>query len=178
MGQCGYGIPTQERLKTHLQGTQTLSDASRILLMGAPSPLELEMTQSYCGTLPPEDTKRHSRDYTHIVDSIAYSLDGAGLASGSIDGTVRLWNTDSRKLITTLTGHAGYVWSVAYSPDGKTVASGGSDNTIRLWDVATGESKRTLTGHTGSVRNVAYSPDGSVLASGSDDHTVLIWDLT
>ena len=81
-------------------------------------------------------------------------------------------------MITTLTGHAGYVWSVAYAPDGKTVASGGNDNTIRLWDVEAEELKRTFTGHTGSVRNVAYSPDGSILASGSDDHTVLIWDLT
>jgi hypothetical protein len=71
-----------------------------------------------------------------LVHSVAFSLDGKTLASGSYDGTVRLWDVASRTALETLQGHTDVVQSVAFSPDGRTLASGSSDGTVRLWDVA------------------------------------------
>ena len=124
----------------------------------------------------------HNRGWGWWVESVSFSPDGRTLASGSSasgsnDGTLRLWDVVTGGLQHTFAGHTGNVNSVSFSPDGRTLASGGWDTTIRLWDVVTGGHQRTLTGHTDRVESVSFSPDGRTLASGSNDGTLRLWDV-
>src|SRR3990172_3450107 len=118
------------------------------------------------------------RGHTNWVLSVAWSPDGSRLASGSGDGTIRIWDSESGHSIgEPLRGHTGVVFSVAWSPDGSRLASGSYDRTIRIWDSESGQSiGEPLSGHTDFVYSVAWSPDGSRLASGSYDRTIRIWD--
>ncbi|MCB0140569.1 MAG: hypothetical protein KDE50_11730, partial [Caldilineaceae bacterium] len=56
--------------------------------------------------------------HTNWVASVAFSSDGALLASSGNDQTVRLWEVHSGQSFKTLAGYTNWVWSVAFSPDG------------------------------------------------------------
>ena len=74
------------------------------------------------------------KGHTKGILSVAFSPDGKRLASGSIDGKVKVWDALSGQETLTLKGHSDGVNSVAFSPDGKRLASGSADQTVKLWD--------------------------------------------
>ena len=109
---------------------------------------------------------------------VAFSPDGAMLASGNSGQPVHLWRLGSRfgKGPVTLADDTD-VTSVAFSPDGTLLATGNCYKTVRLWDMATRRCLATLSGHGGWVHSVAFGRDGGILATGSGDHTIRVWDV-
>ena len=111
------------------------------------------------------------------VWSVAWSPDGRQLASGGLDGTLRIWETDAAGRQFAALGPVGALRSVAWSPDGRRLAAAGDDGTVRVWDtIAAAAAPIELTGHEASVWSVAWSPDGRQLASAAGDATVRIWE--
>jgi WD40 repeat protein len=108
------------------------------------------------------------------VSALVFSPDGHTLAGYS--GGFRLWDTFSRRYLTTLEGHTGSMWALAFSPDGRTLAGAGGNGLVHLWDSASGRPLATLEGHTDRVNALAFSPDGRILASASEDRAVRLWD--
>ena len=82
------------------------------------------------------DSNLHTlKGHTGSIWTMAFSLDGQLVASGSSDATVGLWDAKTGAARHTLKGHTGSVLTVAFSPDGQLVASGSYDETVRLWAV-------------------------------------------
>ena len=113
------------------------------------------------------------------VTSVAFSPDGERIAAAGGDGTVKVWNCRTRKVVRILDAQAHNVFSVAFHPGGKYLASAGANREVRVWDLTTGTTVFTCPGYTGAyfgtAYGVAFSPDGRRLAAGSDG-AVNIWD--
>ena len=86
----------------------------------------------------------HLEQHTFIghraeVISVSWSPDGTRLATGSGDGTAKVWDAAGGRELLTLKGHAGPVFSVSWSPDGTRLATGSEDGTAKVWDAAGGQ---------------------------------------
>ena len=107
---------------------------------------------------------------------MAFSRDGARLASASYDKTVRIWSVADRKEIVTLKGHTNAVLAVAFLPDGRTLVTGGADRLVKVWDVDAKKEIGSHGDHRGAVRGIAVSPDGKKVATAGSDRRINLWE--
>jgi WD40 repeat protein/serine/threonine protein kinase len=112
------------------------------------------------------------------VMSIALSSDGATLATGTLDGTVRLWNLVTGENVSDPWRNSGPVQDIAISPDGRKILTGSSDGIVCLWDRGTARLLLKLQAHRERVTTVAFSPDGNLLATGGYDNAAKLWNAS
>ncbi|KAG1890913.1 WD40-repeat-containing domain protein [Suillus subluteus] len=124
---------------------------------------------------------RTMQGHTESVQASAFFKDGRRVVTGSMDGTLRIWDVQNGTLVGgPFEAHRDGVQAVAISPDATRIVSGGRDNTIIIWDVENLNNqmviKSSLIQHRSWVLSVCFSPDGKRVASGSEDKTVVVWD--
>lgn len=124
-------------------------------------------------------------EHSGPVLRLAFSPDGRWLASGSADGTLRLWDV--------VAGQARYVWPFTpggrfiFSADhppgekGRWLAVGGGkwNRQVQVYDLTTGQLAAALD-ILPDLTGLAFSPDGrklAVLPSGESPTPVLLWDF-
>ncbi len=121
--------------------------------------------------------ERKLTGHKNWVKSLAVSPDGAWAASGSRDGTVKIWDVGTGECRATLEEHGNEVKSIAITPDGKRILSCGRDKSVRIWDPLSGQELAKLDGHTNEVWSVVASHDNTRALSGGWDKTLRLWDL-
>jgi WD40 repeat protein/transcriptional regulator with XRE-family HTH domain len=113
--------------------------------------------------------------HTDVVLSLDFSPDEHLLASGSYDGSLKLWDVESGALLWSSWQTEG-IRCLAFARDGSLLASGGLDATIRLWDPKSGTLFEEVL-HPGPVYALAWSPNGHLLASSGFADTIRLWEI-
>ncbi|XP_061973418.1 WD40 repeat-containing protein HOS15-like isoform X3 [Populus nigra] len=127
------------------------------------------------------DLREHSKE----IYTIRWSPTGPGtnnpnqqlvLASASFDSTVKLWDVEFGKLLSSLNGHREPVYSVAFSPNGEYLASGSLDRCINIWSLKEGKIVKTYTGN-GGIFEVCWNKEGDKIAACFANNTVCVLDF-
>ncbi len=106
------------------------------------------------------------------LESIALSPDQKTLAVGRYDGSLFLWNLETKRQLSEWQAHPYRTIALAFSADGNTLVSANVDDEIKSWDVPTG---RPLARFLGS-RSIACSPIDSTFAYQTDSNSIAIVD--
>lgn len=115
----------------------------------------------------------------HDVSAVAYSPDGAMMATGADDAKVKVWSLASGFCFVTFADHSAPVTSLAWLPSGNAVLSASLDGTVRAMDLLRYRTFRTFTTPRPSQFTcLAVDPSGEVVCAGSQDtFEVVVWSV-
>lgn len=110
-----------------------------------------------------------------------FSRDGTKMISGSTDGSLTLWNSETGGKTAFKPGNPG-INDVVFSPDGEIIAVGigNKQGAVFLMDdieAAMSMPEFWETVESGGVASLAFSPDGKLLATGIGDGNIYLWDV-
>lgn len=103
--------------------------------------------------------------------------EGKWLAAAGTDGTVWVWEVESRRVSRKIEAHNGLTYTVSFSPDGEFLASSG-DGEVKVWDLLDEKAAPVvLTGHAFTRAAAMFAPGNDhTLAARGNDGALKLWD--
>jgi WD40 repeat protein/serine/threonine protein kinase len=105
-----------------------------------------------------------------------FSPDGRMIATGSMDGNVRLWDAQTSLPITAPLDDGGELEYVIFGPNSDILLTVGGGQTAHIWNARKGIKLHDLT-HDGNINVGSFSPNGALVVTAGDDRTARIWEV-
>ena len=140
--------------------------------------LELSENSSNSSTVHESEAKLIKIVGQHDMNSVAFSVDGGHVVSGSSEGKIQCWRAEDGKEVGTPIDATSETVNIAVSRDGKWIVSGTKSGELTVWDAESHKKVARWKGHSKEVVAVDISPDGTRVATGSYDCTACIWSLS
>lgn len=116
--------------------------------------------------------------HVHAIRGVAFSPDGAYVATASWDNTAAIWERANGKLINKLVGTEEEVNGVAFSNDGLHLVTAGLDGNAKIWENWQTPNPRvkTAVSEGKEIWTAMFSPDGKYLVTSGASGKVTVWD--
>jgi WD40 repeat protein len=150
----------------------TVSPDSRWVAFASEGTDVCVMEVDVMGSLAPK-TKGH----TDQITCVSVYSDGSRYVTGSMDGTIRVWQSDTARELSVMKGPHSIVSHVWFIRDGAFLISISDDRTIRIWDAKRGREVLPSMGHKSMVTCLDVCESSSNVVSGCHDGTIHIWDM-
>jgi WD40 repeat protein/serine/threonine protein kinase/tetratricopeptide (TPR) repeat protein len=124
------------------------------------------------------DTGKLQAELEHgrITDA-RFSPDANRVVTAAANGTVRIWDRETARVIGEPLQHQSYVWSARYSPDGRSLVTTPEIEGARIWDALKGMPVAEPLKHRGRIWLAQFSMDNQrVVTSSASDGIVRVWD--
>lgn len=105
-----------------------------------------------------------------------YSPDSSLIVSVISNNALRIFDSKTKTLLHSFSGHSDRINHVSFSTDNKYIASTSSDNTIKVWDIHGDSLLHSLTGHTDNITSTSFNPKYENIVSSSKDNSLRVWD--
>ncbi|KAI0073448.1 ribosome biogenesis protein Sqt1 [Panus rudis PR-1116 ss-1] len=119
--------------------------------------------------------------HTDSVSSIGFSADGEMIATGGMDGKVRIWRRVGKQdyktweFLTELQG-PDEVTFLKWHPKGPVLLAGSNDTTVWLWQLPKGNTMQVFAGHLAPVQCGDFTPDGKRIITADEEGNLMFWD--
>jgi serine/threonine protein kinase len=107
---------------------------------------------------------------------VSFSPGDRTLAMAIEDGTVKLWDLETKTVTATLAGHQAGAWTAAFSRDGSLLATASDDNSARIWDLATNQAVKTLP-TAAAARAALFDRGAQEIFTGDRQGHIRVWNV-
>lgn len=172
-----FEIPTQKVINSHEpvveKVTQIKFSADNSILLMATNNSSFHIWNKFSG-----EPRKYLQTWDGLISAMDISPSGTHFAYGTLDETIRIYNTSDATEITTISGKPGtFINVIKWSKTDRQLAAESENHTIKFWDIMDGSRLKTFSGPQKSIGTISVSDDGKLMAAGGVEGNIYLWDI-
>ena len=116
-------------------------------------------------------------EHTNTITGLDFGAEDDRLVSGSLDGTVIVWDLENSRPLRTIRAADDPVTAVEWSPSGELLALGRQSGEVELVEADGEDDRPGLDWHSSRVNDLSFDEAGERLVSVGDDGYAAVWDV-
>lgn len=117
------------------------------------------------------------REHTDTVNCIRLSPDSRWVASGSNDGSLKIWDVRNNRLVQNFDIPNQRVTCLEFNPSHLTLANGSSDRTVKYWDLENFQSITQTRADSSEISHIQFSGENDEHLFAVSPNHMRVWNV-